>query len=99
MSSNTEALLALVDLEPEFISQNEHDARLECDVIFPLGYSSISEEEAQAELEMNEIFDTKVEGEEGAEGAEGVEGTEQIATAAVAPETSEAKPADEPQPT
>lgn len=56
MSSNTEALLALVDLQPEFVSQNENDAQSECDVIFPLGYVSISEEEAEAELKMGEMF-------------------------------------------
>lgn len=57
--SNTEALLALVDFDPEFVSQNENDAQIECDVIFPLGYVSISEEEAEAELLMDEMFGEK----------------------------------------
>lgn len=54
--ANTEALLALVELEPEFVSQNEHDARLECDVIFPLGYVSLSEEEMEAELKLDGLL-------------------------------------------
>lgn len=55
--SNTEALLALVDLEPEFVSLNEHDAQMESDIIFPLGYVSLSEADAELEL-----LDKKVDG-------------------------------------
>lgn len=62
--SNTEALLALVDFDPEFVSQNEHDAQIECDVIFALGYVSISEEEAEAELKMDELYGEKNDEEE-----------------------------------
>ena len=62
--ANTEALLALVGLDPEFVSQNEHDGRDECDVIFPLGYVSISEEEAEAEMKFEGLLDDD-EGEEG----------------------------------
>lgn len=62
--ANTEALLALVGLEPEFVSQNEHDGRNECDVIFPLGYVSISEEEAEAEMKFEGLLDE----DEGGEG-------------------------------
>lgn len=50
--SNTEALLALVELEPEFVSQNENNGRIECDVIFPLGYTNFSEEEMEADLKL-----------------------------------------------
>lgn len=54
--ANSEALLALVDIDPEFVSQNEHDAKLECDVLFPLGYTNMSEEQAEEELQMAEMF-------------------------------------------
>lgn len=60
--SSTEALLALVDFDPVFVSQNELDAQQQADVIFPLGYVSISEEEAAAELKMDEMFGGTVEG-------------------------------------
>lgn len=72
--SSTEALLSLVDLEPEFISQNEHDAQIECDVIFPLGYVSISEEEAEAEMKFEGLLDDDEEGEGGEGEQEGAEG-------------------------
>lgn len=68
--ANTEALLALVGLDPEFVSQNEHDGRDECDVIFPLGYVSISEEEAEAEMKFEGLLDDN-EGEEGKAAEEG----------------------------
>lgn len=88
--SSTEALLTLVDMEPEFISQNEHDAQIECDVIFPLGYVSISEEEAEAEMKFEGLLEDDEEGEggegekegtevkegEGTEEGKGMEGTE-----------------------
>lgn len=52
--SNSEALLALVELEPEFVSQNEHDAQIEGDVMFPLGYVSVSEEEFEANMKLDD---------------------------------------------
>lgn len=62
--------MALVGLDPEFVSQNEHDGRDECDVIFPLGYVSISEEEAEAEMKFEGLLDDD-EGEEGKAAEEG----------------------------
>lgn len=55
--AGSEALLALADFDPVFVSQNEHDAKLECDVMFPLGYVSVTEEQAEAEYEMNQAFE------------------------------------------
>lgn len=54
--AQSEALLVLAELEPDFVSQNENDGRIESDVIFPLGYTSISEEEMEAEMEVDEVF-------------------------------------------
>lgn len=73
--ANTEALLALVGLDPEFVSQNEHDGRDECDVIFPLGYISISEDEAEAEMKFEGLLEDD-EGEEGKAAEEGELDTE-----------------------
>lgn len=50
--AGSEALLALADFDPVFVSQNDYDAVHECDVLFPLGYVNVSEEQAEAELEM-----------------------------------------------
>lgn len=49
--AQSEALLILAELEPEFVSQNDNDGRIESAVIFPLGYTSISEEEMEAEMD------------------------------------------------
>lgn len=46
----------MTDLGPEFVSQNEHDGQAECDVIFPLGYTNMTEEQAEAELELDAAF-------------------------------------------
>lgn len=48
--SSSEALLALANMHPSYVSQNDVDAQKECDVIFPLGFTSVSEEEAEAEM-------------------------------------------------
>lgn len=52
--AQSEALLVLAELEPYFISQNDNDGRIESAVIFPLGYTSISEDEMEAEMESAE---------------------------------------------
>lgn len=54
--AQSEALLVLAELQPDFVSQNENDGRIEGDVIFPLGYTSISEEEMEAEMEADDAF-------------------------------------------
>lgn len=50
--SSSETLLTLADMDPDYVSQNDIDAQKECDVIFPLGFTSMSEEEAEAEMKL-----------------------------------------------
>lgn len=50
--SSSETLLMLADMDPNYVSQNEIDAQKECDIIFPLGFTSMSEEEAEAEMKL-----------------------------------------------
>lgn len=86
--AQSEALLGLVALGPEFVSQNEHDGRIECDVIFPLGFTSISEEEMEAEMKLDDTF--------GAEDELDEENVEKQAESSQVEETPAAEPAAEP---
>lgn len=59
--SDSESLLALVLLDPVlYVSQHYVDARAECDVLFPLGYTTKSEEEAEAEIALAATLEDEV---------------------------------------
>lgn len=88
--SSSEALLALADMDPSFVSQNEVDAQRECDVIFPLGFTSMSEEEAEAEMMLAGTLEPENEGEEHDGSAEQNEVQEENAA-----QNNESEPTDE----
>lgn len=54
VSEESDALLMLAGLMPDYISQNDVEGKIECEQFFPAGYKNAEEEEKEEEAEVEE---------------------------------------------
>lgn len=64
VNENSDVLLMLAGLIPDYVSQNDSDGKVECERFFPDGYENAEEEEVEKEEEEEEAKE-EVENKEG----------------------------------